>query len=240
MKNNYLMDLHTHSVLSKHAFSSLTENIEYAQSIGLKYLGVSEHQYDSVGIGSNPLVYNVLQRVIPNEYKGMRVLKGMELNICDRHFEVEKYGDMSNCDYTIASMHGYAYSFEHSEKENTDNYIMACNTPYVTILGHMDARRYMADFDAVVKEAAKNNKLIELNESSIYPKTTRKGARELDYQILKACVKYSCPIILDSDAHIKYDIGQLDSGFELLTEINFPEELVVNLNPELLKKYIKI
>ena len=38
-----LFDLHTHTVASGHAFSTLKENIEEAAAKGLKAMGMSDH-----------------------------------------------------------------------------------------------------------------------------------------------------------------------------------------------------
>ena len=37
------MDLHTHTIASGHAYSTLQENIAAARERGLKFLGLSEH-----------------------------------------------------------------------------------------------------------------------------------------------------------------------------------------------------
>ena len=118
-----IVDLHTHSVLSRHAYSSVTENIEYAYSKGLKVYGISEHQYDDFNVGAHHFVFLNGPRAIPNYWHEMRVLKGAELNILDGHFDVDKIKPQI-LDYCIASMHTYVYSKDHTAKENTDNYIM--------------------------------------------------------------------------------------------------------------------
>ncbi|MDO4940209.1 MAG: phosphatase [Erysipelotrichaceae bacterium] len=239
MNNLNSIDLHTHSVLSGHAFSSLTENFDYALSKGVKILGMSEHQYDEVGVGASHHIVGSMTR-IPKEIDGMRILKGLELNILDGHFDIEKYHDrFNNLDYTIASMHSYVYSKSHTYMQNTDNYIMACNTDYITIIGHMDYSPFDCDYEAVIKEAVKNHKLIELNNSSIVPGAFRVGARQIDKEkILPLCIKHSCPIIVNSDAHIKYEIADFRSAELLLDEVNFPKELVVNYSEDKLREYI--
>ena len=236
MKN--LVDLHTHSDLCNHGFSSVTENIEYASSLGLQIYGISEHQPDKKGIGASNIVFHNGPRIIPDYYNGMRVLKGIELNILDDgSFDVSRF-KVENLDYCIASIHGYVYDHNHTVKENTENYLRAIYTPYINILGHIDQPGFICDYEVVVKEAMKNNVLIELNEASLDPVGSRCGAREKDVEILGYCKKYNCPIILSSDAHIKYDIGKHDYSYELLKEMDFPDELIVNYDLDMLKKYI--
>ena len=235
-----LIDLHTHSVLSTHAFSSLTENIEYASSIGLKVYGISEHQPDNQGIGAHKFVFSNCYRIAPKQLKDTKILVGIELNILDGGFDLSGV-NVNELSYVIASMHGYAYSPKtHNYDDNTKNYIMACETPYVTFIGHLDYPSFPCDYEKVIIAAKKNDKLIELNNASLDPNGSRIGAREIDKEILKHCIKYQVPVILNSDAHIKYQIGNVDRCISLLEEIDFPTELIVNYNEDLFCKYFKL
>lgn len=236
MKKN-LIDLHTHSVLSRHAYSSLTENIEYANSIGLKVYGISEHQPDEKNVGAHKYAFKNCKRLVPKDFNGTKVLVGIELNIRDEGFIID-HVDVDYLDYCIASMHGYVYSPDaHTFDENTKNYIRACETPFVKIIGHLDYPVFPCDYEKVVKAAKDNDKIIELNDASLDPNGSRVGAKENDYKILEYCKKYQVPILMGSDAHIKYCVGNVDRCISLLEEINFPEELIVNYNEELFNHY---
>ena len=238
MKKN-LIDLHTHSVLSRHAYSSFTENIEYASEIGLKVYGISEHQPDEKGVGAHSFAFKNCYRIAPKEYKGTKILVGIELNITDHGFDLEGIHP-KDLSYAIASMHGYVYSPKHSFEDNTKYYIEACQTPFVTFIGHLDYPSYPCDYEKIIIEAKKNDKLIELNNASLDPNGSRVGAKDIDYKILEYCKKYNVPIILGSDAHIKYQIGNVDRCIDLLQEIKFPEELIVNYNDDLFSHYFKL
>ena len=237
MKKNYI-DLHTHSVLSKHAYSSLTENIEYALSNGLKLYGISEHQPDDANAGAHEFAFVNAKRVTPNEINGMKILVGAEMNILDNGFETSNHPE--KLDYCIASMHGYVYSKVHTFEQNTDNYIKAINTPYITFLGHLDYPIYKCNYEKVIKAVRDADKLIELNNASLVPNTSRIGALDIDKEILKHCAQYKVPVIMNTDAHIKYQIGNVEYAQKLLEEIDFPEELIVNYNKDLIKKFFKV
>lgn len=236
MKN--LIDLHTHSVLSRHAYSSLTENIEYASSIGLEVYGISEHQPDDKNVGAHKYAFINCARITPKQYKNTKVLVGIELNILDGKFDLYNI-NVNKLSYCIASIHNYAYPNGLNEDDNTRNYIMACETPYVTFIGHLDYPSFPCDYERVIKAAKQNNKLIELNNASLDPNGSRIGAKENDYLILKLCKEYNVPIIMNSDAHVKYQIGNVDNCIDLINEINFPNELIVNYNKDLFNKYFK-
>ena len=131
-----LVDLHTHSVLSKHAYSSLTENIDSAIEAGLKYLGISEHQSDPIGVGAHIYAFSNLS-IIPPVYKGLRILKGIEFNILnDSDLDIEDI-DLRPLDFGIASIHGFCYK-DDGFINNTENVLRAMNNPHVLVMGHLD------------------------------------------------------------------------------------------------------
>ncbi len=235
---NNKIDLHTHSVLSRHAYSSLTENIEYAASIGLEVYGISEHQPDEFNVGAHKYVFNNCMRIAPKEYNNTKILVGIEMNVSDGDFNT--YGiKVDELSYCIASMHAYAYSPKHTYEENTDNYIKALYTPYISFLGHLDYPIFPCNYKKIIKAAKDCDKIIELNNASLDPNGSRKGARDIDKEILSYCMEYNVPIIMNSDAHIKFLIGNVDYCVELLEEVNFPKELVINYNTDLFNKYFK-
>ena len=78
-----------------------------------------------------------------------------------------------------------------------------------------------------------------MNNSSLNPDSFRSNAKESYLKMLDLCVKYQVPVILNSDAHVSFDVGNLDNGVRLLEELNFPEHLVANSNKEMLVKYLK-
>lgn len=221
-----LMDLHTHTIASGHAYSTLKENIEIAQQRGLKVLGLSEHAPGMPG-GPN-VMYFWNYKCIPRQYGDLRLMCGVEADICDLNggLDVDDF-TLSRVDYVIASMHtpclksGTAY-------ENTMAAIGAMKNPYVTILGHPDDSRFPLDYDLLVKAAVEEKVALEVNNSSLHPLAARQGARENIRMLLQKCKEYGCYIIIGSDAHTCYAVGDFTEAEQLLTELDFPRELVIN------------
>ena len=98
----------------------------------------------------------------------------------------------------------------------------------VKIIGHPDDSRYPLDYEAIVKRAKEKNILLEVNNSSLSPDTSREGTRENVKTYLELCKKYGVRIIMGTDSHICYDIGIFTHVEQLIEEINFPKELVIN------------
>ena len=45
-------------------------------------------------------------------------------------------------------------------------------------------------------------------------------------------MKHKVVIVVNSDAHISSLVGEFGYAEDMLTELNFPKELIINLNPE--------
>lgn len=58
--------------------------------------------------------------------------------------------------------------------------------------------------------------------------------------MLELCREYGQPVIMNSDAHVFSDVGRRDFSEELLREIDFPEELIVNRSVDVFKEYIHL
>ena len=71
------------------------------------------------------------------------------------------------------------------------------------------------------------------------PGCSRIHAVENDTIMLNYCKKYQVPVVMDSDAHFDTLIGEFDMARELLSKLDFPEELVLNRSAEEVKKYLK-
>lgn len=225
-----LVDLHCHTISSGHAFSTLKENIDEAKLKGLKVLGISDHAVSMPGTAHEFYFSNL--GVINREINGVRILKGIEANIMDYEGNIDVSKDLcEKLDYVIASLHPPCIK-PSSLEDNTRAVIKAIRNPYVKIIGHPDDSRYPLDYKKVVQAAKENNVLIELNNSSLKPQSFRQNAKENYITILNICREQRVKIILSSDAHIYYEVGEFSYALSLLEEVNFPESLVANYYPE--------
>jgi putative hydrolase len=228
--------MHCHTIASGHAYSSLQENVKCGKDNGLQLVGISDHA--SSMPGSPSLLYFQNMRVIPREIEGIKVMMGVEANIIDYNGNIDMPKDtLKMLDYSIASMHPLCIKWG-SVVENTRAIIKAIQNPYVNIIGHPDDSRYEVDYKEIVKAAKDYNVLLEINNSSLNPKGFRRNARENIEEILELCQLHNTSVILGSDAHVCYHVGDFNFAKVVIKETNFPAELVVNDSVEKLNKYI--
>lgn len=221
-----LIDLHTHTLSSGHGFSTLKENVEEAAKKGLLVLGTSDHSIRMPGTTQRFFFENY--KVIRDEILGVKILAGIEGNIYDYEGNIDVDPSLGkNLDYIIASLHSHCIE-RGTVEENTNAVIGAMKNPYVKIIGHPDDSRFPLDYDKVVYHAKKYEVALELNNSSLLSNSARKNGRENAKILLEKAREYKVQVILGSDSHIYYDVGRFDEAYELLEEIKFPEELVLN------------
>lgn len=235
---DYLADMHTHTLASGHAYSTIKEMAEAAREKGIRLLGITEH---SKGMpGSCGDIYFANLRVVDREIDGVELALGVEANIIDfdGNVDMEK-GLLKSLDIVIASMHGPCIC-SGTKEENTNAYIKCCENPLIHIIGHPDDGRYPVDFPALVDAAKSTHTLLEINNNSLDSKGFRKNAWENDKEMLLLCKEKRVPVIIGSDAHFYSKVGSHQYAEKLIKEIDFPMDLVMNFYPEKIKEYINV
>lgn len=223
-----LMDLHTHTLASVHAYSTLTENAREAKKNGLEILGVSDHGYGMPHTTLSAYWGNL--SVIPPYLEGVRILRGIEMNICDMQGSLFEEKLIGKTDYIIASLHGNIFDFGEKRAEDfTTVFVKAIERyPEINILGHPDDARYPIDYEVLVKACKEHNVAMEVNCSSLDVSGFRENAEANQRRYLPLCKKYEVPIIVNSDAHMSTGVGDFSLAETLLDELDFPEELIIN------------
>ncbi len=233
---DYLLDSHTHTLASGHAYNTIYEMAQDAAGKGLKLLGITEHAKEMPGTCHELYFMNL--KVLPRQLFGIEVMFGVEANIMDYDGKVDmEQWLLERMDVVVASLHTPCIE-PGSRSENTQALLKAMENPFVNIIGHPDDGRYPVDYDVLAEAAKEQHVLLELNNHSLAPGCSRENAWENDQEMLKYCKKYGTPIILDSDAHCAVDVGNHIYSEQLLVELDFPEKLVVNRSVEEYKTYI--
>ncbi|MFT5872064.1 MAG: putative hydrolase [Clostridium sp.] len=232
----FVADLHTHTIVSGHAYSTLMENAKYASEIGLEILGVTDHGPNL--LGAPDLWYFGNFKVLPRELFGVKMLYGCEANIIDYEGNLDMPVDFQKrLDIMIVSMHEPIMEGGKSADLNTATILKSMDNPYVNILGHMGNPKFPIHEEAIVKKAKEKNILIEINNSSFV--SSRKGSDKNCIKIVELCKEFGVRIIVNSDAHFCYSIGNFSVAEKILKRIDMPEELIINTNKEKLIEFLK-
>ena len=232
------LDVHTHTVASGHAYSTVQEMAQAAADKGLKLLGITDHAPSIPGACS--FMYFLNLHVIPRRMYGIDLMLGAEINILDPAGTIDLDEDiMRRLDLRIAGIHSRCYTYG-TKEENTSGLIKVISNPYINIISHPGDGTAELDFEPIVVAAKEHHTLLEINNSSLNPVRKKLTARDNNLTILRLCKQYDVPVILGSDAHISFGIADYDNIFPLLQETEFPEELIVNRSVDFFKKLFKI
>ena len=110
--------------------------------------------------------------------------------------------------------------------------------PKVKLISHPDDDHTPLDYEALARAARDTGTALEVNNSSLVKKERRLNCYDNYRRMLRWCEKLSVPVIVDSDAHDPSWVGRLDLAEELLREVRFPEELVLNTDEKRLCAFL--
>lgn len=98
------LDVHTHTVASGHAYSTIQEMATAAAHMGLKILGITEHGPSIPGT-CQPIYFRNMH-CVPREMYGVKLMMGAELNILNTQGEIDlDESDLRTLDLRIAGIH---------------------------------------------------------------------------------------------------------------------------------------
>ena len=232
-----LLDVHTHTVASGHAYSTLQEMAHEAAARGLQILGITEH---GPGIpGTCDPIYFRNTICVPRRLYGVELMLGAELNIINTNGDILL--DPVNwpfLDLRIAGIHSLCWEGG-TKEENTRGVENAMRNPYIQIISHPGDGTADLDFERLMQVSHDTHTLLEINNHSMHPARHKAVARPNQIELLRLAKKYDTPVILGSDAHFSGMIAGYDNLLPLLRETDFPDELVMNFWPERFKAYLK-
>ncbi|BDF59537.1 putative phosphatase [Christensenellaceae bacterium] len=229
-----LVDTHTHTVASGHAYSTLKENVEYARDTGMEAICSADHGPGIRG-GAPDFIIGVLAS-LPESMEGVRVFCSTEANILDYdgHVDIpDRFLKLT--EFAIASLHDIVID-PGTREQNTAAMAAALHNPFIDVIGHPGNPYYDIDRETVVREAKKLDKLIEINDHSFL---YRKGSAPNCKDFLALCKKHGVRITVSSDAHICYRVGGFGLAEAAILEAEFPQELIVSRNLEAFNGYIR-
>ena len=244
-------DIHTHTIFSKHAYSTIWENVQEASRQGLEILGSADHfsamicpDYRSC----KNYQYLMCTKDWPREWLGVTLLHGVEADIVDRDGHLfgedillktgmadEPYEEgkeptlyhwtTRRLDYVIASIHGKDFTKGMTQAQVTRMYLNALDRPDVFMLGHLGRTGLPFDTDEVLQASKAMHKPIEINEHSFgfRDDTIFPRCRKL----AERCAELGVEVAVSTDAHICCDVGRTGRALAMLEEIGFPQELII-------------
>ncbi|EEG55642.1 PHP domain-containing protein [Enterocloster asparagiformis] len=139
-------DLHTHTSVSQHAYSSLDEMARSAAELGLAAIGITDH---GPGMMDGAIRHHFYcMRGLPKAVHGLRLVTGAEVNIKDFDGGLDLDRDvLRQLDFVVASYHVEAIDPAASE-QHTRGWLNVIANPDVDCLGHCGNPVFACDYEA--------------------------------------------------------------------------------------------
>lgn len=228
-------DTHTHTIASTHAYSTVQEMASAAAAKGLEAIAITDHAPALPDAPHDWHFHNL--KNIPREICGVKILYGIELNILDLDGNVDMSEEiLSKLDVVNASIHSPAYK-DNGADDHTSAYEAVVKNPYIDIICHSGSPNYQYDYEKIINLAKENHKLMEINNHSFF---VRKSSIPNCKRIAELCMEKGVGIVVSSDAHISFDLGDYNYALDMLRSINFPEKLIINRDFKSFEEFMKI
>lgn len=210
--------------------NSLQEMAEAAETLGLEYLGISDHSKSSFqanGLSEARLLAQIEEIARLNHtLEDIHLFSGCEVDILkDGRLD---YDDsiLQQLDFVVASVHN---AMQQPEEEMTRRVIRAMENPYVTMLGHPTGRLLLArpasaiNLNKIIDCAAETGTWIELNASP--------QRLDLDWRLWHRARDKGVKCSINTDAHRVGQFGYLRLGATAARKGWLRKEDVVNTLP---------
>lgn len=230
---DFNIDLHTHTLSSDHAYSTIVENIHYAREHHISMIACTDHGPD-LEDGAHPWHFHNL-KVVPRVCEGVAVLRGIEANIRNDGSVDVPLRALPMLDIILAGFHPCTAPMD--IERHTLAYKKLMDDARVDVITHPGDVRYPCCYEEMLLYAKEHHVAIEINSSSDI--NTRMGSTQNCKEIARLAGKIGNIISLGSDAHICYYIANFESIKEILKEGNIKEEQIINRSPKAVLDFLE-
>lgn len=240
-------DYHIHSTYSKnnHGKSTIEEIVQKSVEIGLEEIAITDH-------GPKHFLYGIKKENIikakeeifelRKKYPNIKILFGVEANIISYDGDIDISDELlDSCDIILCGYHiGVIFSsfrdlwyfcvinffskFNKKLKEkqiekNTSAVVNALNKNKINILTH-PGDKIPVNIDKVAYAAQNNNTALEISNHH----------KHLNSEEIKIAAKYDVRFVINSDSHIKENIGGYENGLRAAKEAGLDLNRIINLS----------
>ena len=225
----YQGDIHSHTEWSD-GKATMLEMARGAQAMGYKYLGITDHSPRIAvvhGLDAGRLLAQSKQMAeVQEQVEGVTLLQGIEVDILEDGALDLPDAVLEILDVVIASPH---VKLRQEPSAMTERMMRAVSHPHVDVIGHPTGRRPGSregasyDFEAVFKEAAKNNVLLEIDCDP--------ARMDLSPEMARTVRDIGCNFVMDADAHAPAEFAYVPMAMWMARRAGIPEDRILNFKP---------
>ena len=233
---NIVADLHTHTIASGHAYSTINELAREAADKKLLALALTDH---GPALPGGPHLYHFgALRFVPKVLFGVRIFSGVEANILniDGNLDLpDSY--LHKLDFVMAGFHEECGFVTDGKEDNTRALVNVMSNPLVHAVSHPGNPVFPVDKERVVAAAVATGTALEINNSSF--SISREGSRTNCEELAHLIARNGAPVMVGSDAHIAQGVGDFTDAVQVLVKAGVYEEQVINTSLSRLLEFLQ-
>ena len=250
-KEDIIADMHMHTIVSKHAYSTIKENMDVARERGMKYIGITEHYYnDGTDIEKkNEIVRTVYANRINRLASDVKIISSFEFNLNQEWYDDDKIEMLK---WRPVGIHSWFVDFDTLTLDGLyDLFVKSHEQHQTNVFVHIEREIHKIDggkhktldedvqnfYKKIVTYAKENNIFLEVNESSIVTNEGH-GVSRMVYWLTLA-KEAGITITMGSDAHYCNEVADFRHSIKMLNKIGYPKELIFNCNEEMILQYVE-
>ncbi len=229
-------DLHVHSIRSLCGTMTLGEIVTAARRVGVRSLCITDH---GLAMDVGEIWFHVLCKRVPREIDGVRIYKGIELNVLNDRGGVDMpMALVRHMDYIAVGLHPWTGLLaDAGPTANTDALLTALHRhPFIDAVVHPTQRSHPLEFDRLLPYMAHHGIAFEVNETNL---ATGKSDLETTAQVLAQAVALGVPVVTNSDAHVAHELAtdtHIQRAFDL---VGLDAGLAVNADDVRLQEHLE-
>lgn len=250
-QKDIIADLHTHTVFSKHAYSTLKENLTEGKKMGMQYVAVTDHVYlPNDEMEMNNFTTRIGYQGNEKSNDGITIIGGAEFNLNQELPLTEKWlKAMWKLKWKPIGLHSWFVDLRFCTLNNIYNlYMKEILTGEFHALVHIEREiefieqrrhRNLDDetklfLSKLVVAAKEHDMFLEVNESSL-KNGSKTVVQAMEYW-LSLAKSYGCKLCLGTDSHYCDSVGDFERCIKMLNKVDYPKDLILNCDPDWLKE----
>jgi len=228
-------DTHMHTIASGHACGTIWEMAKAASSKDLELIIITDH---GPALPGAPHKYYFSTLVwLPPVIEGVEVLRGVEANIIDAQgtLDLEDHF-LAMLDWVAVGLHDDCFA-PGSRDENTAALLSVIRSGRADVIVHPGNPRFPIHHRAFVAALADAGMAMEMNNSSLVS-PFRRGSEVNCEELGKLAIEYGVPIVLGSDAHTPWQVGEINHAYKLAASCGIHPEQILNFTADGVRKFL--
>ncbi len=228
-------DMHVHSIRSQCGTMTYGEIVARAQTLGMRSVAITDH---ALAFHANRFQFHILVKRFPGEVDGLRVYRGIELNVVDEDGNVDMPEELlGHFEWVLLGLHPVRGCLRDRDRRTTTDALIAAigRHPWIDAVVHPTQRTHDLDFERLLPAMASAGCAFEVNECGhLY------GKADPDHtaRVLREAVEAGVPVVTNSDAHVFHELGEDGAIHDIFLRAGLDPSLALNADEDRLEAHV--